>query len=226
LLGRIAVRYACAPSTADGGVQETHEMSLDQATGLLLKDSAVTYTVVASEIQPNATVDTDTFSTDLPAGVEDPSHPQLADFRLPRVGGGWLALADYPPPLVIVAGDAAGIRTMLARLLPLTQGGIKPQVIGMLTAIPTADWQGSLLDPTDAASFAEATSKAAGRFPVPVAIDIKGAAGYQITGAAGVEAGQSNPTAVGFLASDGTLAHVTTDAVTEDEMRELINTLG
>src|SRR5918993_1275270 len=88
LLGRAAVRYACAPSTVEGEVQEAHEMSLDQATGLLLKDSAKTYTVVASEIEPNATVDTGTFSTDLSAGVEDPSHPRLADFRLPRVGGG------------------------------------------------------------------------------------------------------------------------------------------
>jgi outer membrane lipoprotein-sorting protein len=225
LLGRTAIRYACAASTADGAMRETHEMSLDQATGLLLKDSSASHTIVASEIEPNATVDADTFSTDLPAGAEDASHPQLEDFRLPRAGGGQVALADYPPPLVIVAGDAAGIRDMLARLLPMTEGGVKPQVIGMLIAIPPADWKGSLLDAADAASFAEEVSKTAGRFPVPVAVDIKGAAGYQITEAAGVEAGQTNPTAVAFLASDGTLAHIRTDAVTDEEIRDLINTL-
>jgi hypothetical protein len=53
---------------------------------------------------------------------------------------------------------------------------------------------------------------------VPVAVDIKGAAGYQITQAAGVEAAQTNPIAVGFIASDGALTHVVTDAATDEEV--------
>jgi hypothetical protein len=147
---------------------------------------------------------------------------EVDDFRLPRVGGGEVALADFPPPLVIVAGGAAGIRTVVARLLPLTQGGARPRVIGLLTAIPPPDWTGSLLNPSDAASFADHASRAAGRFPVPVAVDIKGAAGYQITQAAGVEAGKATPVAVGFIASNGTLAHVVTDTATDEELRDQI----
>ena len=233
VLSRTAVRYACASSVILG-IQdvpgEVHEMSLDQTTGLLLKDTGAAHTVVATEIEFGQAVDADTFSTDRPAGpaarVEDPDHPKIDDFRLPRVGGGEVALADYPPPLVIVAGDAAGIRTMVARLMPLTQGGVRPRLIGMLTAIPPADWTGSLLNPSDAASFVDQASQAAGDFPVSVAVDIKGAAGYQITGAAGVDAGQTRPTAVGFIASNGTLAHVVTDAATDEELRDRIDALG
>ena len=225
LLGRTAVRYACAASTQDGAMPEPHEMSLDQATGLLLSDAGATFSIVASTIELGMTVDADTFSTDVPADATDAGRLRIEDIRLPRVGGGQLALADYPPPLVIVAGDAAGIRTMVARLLPLTQGGVKPRVIGMLIAVPPPDWKGSLLNPTDAASFAEEASQAAGRFPVPVGVDIKGAAGYEITQQAGMEAGQSGPTAVGFVAADGTLAHVATDAATDDELRDNITAL-
>jgi outer membrane lipoprotein-sorting protein len=227
VVGRTAVRYACAASTEDGAVMEPHELSLDQASGLLLKDAAATVTIAASAIDLDATVDADTFSTDLPAGAQDASHPKVENFRLPRVGGGQLALADYPPPLVIVAGDAAGIRTTAARLLPLTHGGVKPPVIGLLVAVPPADWKGSLLNPSAAASFADQASRAAGRFPVPVGIDIKGAAGYQITQAVGVEAGQPNATAIGFVASDGTLAlgQVVTDAATDNELRARVNAL-
>jgi hypothetical protein len=233
VLGRTAVRYACGES-AIVGIQDVpggvHEMSLDQSTRLLLKDAGSAHTVVATEIEPGPSVDADTFSTDLPARlparVADPALPKIDDFRLPRVGGGEVALADFPPPVVIVAGDAAGIRTMVARLLPLTQGGARPRVIGLLTAVPPADWTGSLLNPSDASSFAEQASQAAGRFPVLVAVDIKGAAGYQITQAAGVEAGQTNPIAVGFIASDGALAHVVTEAATDEELRDRIDALG
>jgi hypothetical protein len=226
LLGRTAVQYGCAASTDEGSLPGPHKMSLDQATGLVLKDEGTMASIVATEVDPDHPVDADTFSTELPAGAENASQPRIEEFRLPRVGGGGeLALAAYPPPLVIVVGDAAGIRKMVARLLPLTQGGVRPRVIGMLVAVPSPDWTGSLLNPSDAASFAEEASKAAGRFPVPVGVDIKGAAGYQISQAAGIEAGQTTPTAVGFVASDGTVAQVSTDAATDDELRELIGSL-
>ena len=225
LRGRTAVRYACAASTDEGGMPEPHEMSLDEATGLLLKDEGASLSIAASEVDFDRTVGVDVFSTELPAGAHDGSGPRLEDFRLPRVGGGELALADYPPPLVIVVGDAAGIRGMVARLLPLTQGGVRPRVIGMLVAVPPPDWKGSLLNPADAASFAEEAWKAAGPFPVPVGVDIKGAAGYQISQATGIEAGQTKPTAIAFVASDGTMVHASTDAATDAKLRELIDTL-
>jgi hypothetical protein len=232
VLGRTAVRYACGES-AISGFQDVpggvHEMSLDQSTRLLLRDAGSEHTVVATGIEIGPRVDSETFSTELPARpsarAADPALPKIDDFRLPRVGGGEVALADFPPPVVIVAGGAAGIRTMVARLLPLTQGGARPRVIGLLTAVPPPDWTGSLLNPSDAASFADQASRAAGRFPVPVGVDIKGAAGYQITQAAGVEAGQTTPVAVGFIASNGTLAHVVTDTATDEELRDRIDAL-
>jgi hypothetical protein len=170
-------------------------------------------------------VDADAFSTALPAGAQDAAHPRMDDFRLPRVGGGEVALADYHPPLVIVAGTGPGIRTMVDRLLPLSDGGVRPQVIGMLVAIPPADWKGTLDNPRDAAAFAAQVSQAAGQFPVPVAVDVKGGAAYQITERAGVEAGQRHPTTVGFIRSDRTIGEVTTDAASDEELREQINKL-
>jgi outer membrane lipoprotein-sorting protein len=225
LLGRTAVRYACAASDKEGAATEAHEMSLDQATRLLLQDTGSTLTVVATEIDLSPDVDADAFATDLPGGVEeDPAQPAIEDVRLPRVGGGEIAVANYPRPLLIVVGDAAGIRNLAKRLLPLTGGGGQPQVMGILIAVPPPDWQGSLLDPTDAASFVAEVSKTAGAFPVPVAIDIKGAASYLITQAAGFEAGQTTPTVVGLVGSDGTLTNVATDAASDAELRDLIET--
>ena len=230
VLGRTAVDYACAASPDQDAAPKPREMSLDQATRLLLRQSGAGYTVEATEFEPNPVVDAATFSTDLPAAAaddpaRDPAGPKIKDFRLPRIGGGELALADYPKPLVIVTGSAAGIRKVLSRLLPLTHGGVKPQVIGMLIAVPAHDWKGSLLDPDDAASFAREAAAKAGTFPVPVAIDIKGAAGYRITQAAGIEAGQTSPTAIGFITSNGTLAEATTDTATDEELRDRIATL-
>jgi outer membrane lipoprotein-sorting protein len=226
LIGRAAVRYACAPSEAGGEGRPAHEMSLDQATGLVLKDTGDDATVLATKVDFNPVIAAETFSTKLPEGAENAAQPKLDHFRLPRVGGGELALDTYlGRPLVIVAGDPEGIRQMVQRLLPLTGGGTKPQLLGMLIAIPPENWKGSLLDPEDAKSFADSVSKSAGTFKIPVAIDPKGGAGYQITGPAGVEAGQTRPTAVGFVRSDGTIAHITTDKATDDELRNQIDDL-
>jgi hypothetical protein len=69
VLGRTAVRHACGESgilgieDLPGGV---HEMSLDQATGLLLRDAGSAHTVVATEIERNPAVEADTFSTAVP----------------------------------------------------------------------------------------------------------------------------------------------------------------
>jgi hypothetical protein len=225
VLGRTAVRYACAASADEDTAPTPQEISLDQATRLLLRQSGAGVTVEATEFELHPAVDADTFSTDRPAGVDDLAGPKIDDLRLPQIGGGQLALADYPRPQVIVTGSAAGIRAVLNRLLPLTRGGVKPQVIGILIAIPGPDWKGSLLDPDDAASFATEAAKSAGTFPVPVAIDIKGAATDQITQAAGLEAGQASPTVIGFITSDGTLAEATTDTATDEDLRGQIATL-
>ena len=81
-----------------------------------------------------------------------------------------------------MTGPADGIRAQLDRLLPMTAGGKKPAVIGLLIAIPPSDSKGSLLNPEDEKAFVDSVDKSAGRFAVPVGIDVKGAAGYPLTG--------------------------------------------
>jgi hypothetical protein len=138
VLGRGAIRYACAASAGQDTAPKPEVISLDQATRLLLRQSGAGYTAEATEFELNPAVDADTFSTDLPAaGANGPAGPKIEDFRLPQIGGGELALADYLKALVIVTGSAAGIRKVLSRLLPLTHGGVKPPVIGMLIAVPS-----------------------------------------------------------------------------------------
>jgi hypothetical protein len=114
----------------------------------------------------------------------------------------------------------------IKRLLPMTANATKPQVLGLLYAIPAEDWTGSLLNPADETSFAESVAKSAGTFDVPVGIDIKGNAAYQISLAAGVDASTTPPTTVGFVRTDGTLAQITTDAATDAELRSKIADLS
>lgn len=220
LLGRVADRYACAAVETSAGGTEAHEMSLDQATGLVLRDVLEQQTVTATHVELNVTVAADTFSTNPPAG-KDATLARL-EFRLPRVGGGEIARAEYREPLVIVAGNAQHIRATVHRLLPLTADGLRPRVLGMLIAIPPQDWNGSLLNQGDARALADMVSKAAGAFPVPVAIDFKGAASGPITGAPGIEPG---PAAIGFVRSDGAVVHVTTESATDAELRDQITGL-
>ena len=145
---------------------------------------------------------------------------------MPRVGGGQLARANYQEPLIVVVGDAEGIRATVQRLLPLTADGHKPQVVGMLIAPPSPDWQGSLLNPEDVRSLADAVSKSVGSFAVPVGIDFKGGASWPIASTAGVEPGTAGPALIGFVTADGTVAHATTTAVTDADLREQIDALG
>jgi len=49
-------------------------------------------------------------------------------------------------------------------------------VVGFVMAVPGEDWKGSLLDPADEKAFVDSVSKSAGRFAVPVGVDINGAA--------------------------------------------------
>jgi hypothetical protein len=113
---------------------------------------------------------------------------------------------------------------MVNRLAPLTHGGVQPRV----TRHPSPRSRGHparrcLTVPLPTRRLAG--RRAAGTFPVPVAIDIKGAPAYQITQAAGVDAGQTGPTSIGFISSDRTLAGATTDAVTDEELRQRISGL-
>jgi hypothetical protein len=210
---------------------DAHQLWLDEATGLLLKDSGDGFTTVATEFSPNPPIDESTFSTAVPEGAEDAAHPRVADFRLPRVGGGEVALADYRGhPLIIVAGPATGVRELVARLLPMTGGGAKPHVVGMLVVVPPDDWKGSLENPEDARSLADSVSRSVGTFQVPVGIDIKGAAGYSFTRLVEeIQPGQPGHlvrTAVALIRSDGTVDRVETDGTATDaQLRAWIGAL-
>ena len=179
-LGRTGQRHVCAATADDSGAsREAHEMTLDQETGLLLKDISRGLSLVATKITLDPPIDETTFSTELPDGAVD--GPQLADFRLPRVGGGTLARWDYRDrPLIVVIGEAKGIRQVLDRLAPLTRNGTMPPVVAMLNAVPPDGWTGSLLNDEDAAAFTKSVSKTVGTFAVPVGIDIKGAAASEL----------------------------------------------
>ena len=86
VIGRTAVRYACAPSEAGGeGPREAHEISLDQATGLVLKDTGDGVTLLATKVDFNPAIAADTFSTKVPEGFENAAQPKLGHFRLPRL---------------------------------------------------------------------------------------------------------------------------------------------
>jgi hypothetical protein len=220
VLGRTAVVYTCDASQAEEGQLPATEMQLDQATGLVLKLAGEDGTITVTDLVFNPPITADTFSTAMPAGVEE-FEPFY--FRLPQVGGGEVDTTYYVGrPLLVVTGDAAGIRAMVARLAPLTD---KP-VLGLLIAIPPPDWQGSLLNPADRRSLAAEVSKQAGSYPVPVAIDFKGAAAAPISGTAGIPLGGTRPTAVGLVRSDQGLAKVLTEHATDTELRRQIANLS
>jgi len=209
ILGRSGQRHSCAATADDSGnSREAHEMTLDRETGLLLRDIGRSLDMVATEINPDPPIDEMTFSTDLPDGAVD--GPQLADFRLPKLGGGTLDRSDYrDTALIVVIGEAKGIRRLLDLLAPLTRNGTGPPVVAMLNAVPPAGWKGTLLNEQDAAAFAASVSKTAGRFAVPVGIDIKGAAASELRSYEQMQAGISVVVAV---SASGTIDFTTTDA--------------
>jgi hypothetical protein len=220
VLGRTAVVYTCDASQTQEGLLPATEMQLDEATGLVLKAVAEDGTIMVTDLVFDPPITADTFSTALPAGVEE-FEPFY--FRLPRVGGGKVDTGYYVgQPLLVVTGDADGIRAMVARLAPMTD---KP-ILGLLIAIPPPDWKGSLLNPADRRSLAAQVSNQAGSFPVPVAIDFKGAAATPISGPAGIPLGGTRPTAIGLVRSDQGLAKILTDKATDNELRSQIAKLS
>ena len=79
------------------------QITLDDATGLLLRSVAGSSHVVAVEVEAGAAVDENTFSTDIPTALRGPEDavdasgtplPLTATDSVPRAGGGELLLAD------------------------------------------------------------------------------------------------------------------------------------
>ena len=229
--GRTLVRYACAtrPADVEMGKEATgpREIALDEQTGLLLVDGAEAPT----EVTFGATIKADTFSTAVAPGGDEPTavppdtgeegtvppdegeqvNPTLGAFRLPAVGGGFVADTSYRgKPLVLVAGSPSSLKPALARVLPLTSGGVKPAVIGVLIAVPPSDWKGSLANPEDEKAYVESVAKTAGPFSVPVGVDVKGAAvGQIVEGLPWLippEGSTETAAAIALVRSDGTVA--------------------
>ena len=218
VLGRDAVSYACAPSATQKEDGAPDNLVLDAATGLVLRAGPL----VVTQLQFNPPTTAATFSTEIP---DDPGYAPLS-FVVPRVGGGYLVLDDYlGRPLLVITGDAAGIRSLANRLAPLTKHGQSPRVIALLIALPPANWNGSLLDDSDDddAALAASISRQVGDLGVPTVIDFKGgAAGGPISGPAGVQPGETRPAAVGFLRSDGILAAILTEHATTAQLAHQI----
>jgi hypothetical protein len=195
------------------------EISVDEQTGLILVDGPY----VPIEVTFGPAIKADTFSTEIPAGAEptevppDDSEttgpPRLGEFRLPAVGGGYVSDTSYRgKPLVLVVGSPTSLKAALARVVPMTGGGVKPVVVGVLIAVPPSDWKGSLLNPEDEKKYLDSVAKTAGPFAVPVGIDVKGAAVGQIVASLPElippEGSTETESAVALVGSDGVVAHV------------------
>jgi hypothetical protein len=220
LYGRSAVRYACDARPMDEQTGEeaapAREISVDEQTGLILVDGPY----VPTEVTFGPAIKADTFSTEIPAGAEVPPDdsettgpPRLGEFRLPAVGGGYVSDTSYRgKPLVLVVGSPTSLKAALARVVPMTGGGVKPVVVGVLIAVPPSDWKGSLLNPEDEKKYLDSVAKTAGPFAVPVGIDVKGAAVGQIVASLPElippEGSTETESAVALVGSDGVVAHV------------------
>ncbi len=203
--GRAALSYTCAPTAAQKADGATVTLIVDSTTGLVLQAGPL----MVRQLKFNPPTTAATFSTAIP---EDRGYEPLKAFRVPRVGGGQLALNDYRGrPLVVITGDAAGIRDLASRLARLTNNGKAPPVIALLIAIPPNNWKGSLLHPDDVTALAATISRQVGDLGIPTGIDFKGAVGDPISMPAGVSPGETRPAAVGFIQSDGTLAEILTE---------------
>ena len=223
LLARSAVRYQCGAPGKKQSSKPAKEVLIDEATGLLLKGEGL----VVTELTFDPPISKNTFSTEMPTRAAHNNYQPPADFRLPRVGGGELALADYRrAPLVIVTGDADGIRKMAGRMARIKGGANRPPVIGLLNSVPPANWRGTLLNPADVKSLADSISNEVGPFDIPVGIDFKGNEGSAISGPAGVPEFHTRPAAVGFLQSDGTMTQVLTQHSSDDELQQAVRSLS
>jgi hypothetical protein len=172
--GRAGISFSCAAATG----RPAHSMTLDKATGLLLRSEGSGDSLVATSVVVGVVTDASTFATSLPAAQSGSSPiPFTATVSLPRVGGGTLHLARLQKgPLLVVIGELAGVRRMLRSVSAAAHGGVLPPTFVLMAAVPPPGWKGSLLNAADEKRFIHQVSASAGRFSVPVGIDIKGAA--------------------------------------------------
>ena len=219
--GRAGRSFHCAVGKSTSGeAAEPHDVVLDIATGLLLRDTSTHLTMTATAVTSPAQVDDATFSTH-PART---GRSALPPFALPRLDGGTLSSADYTGrPIIVVVATESGVRRTLDRLLPLTSGGTAPPVIVLLAAVPPAGWTGTLLDPKDANAFVLSVAAKVGKLPVPTGIDVKSAVAARLLPTLQVPL---QDTLLLGLRADGALDWQTTEADFEQNDEQLTKWVG
>jgi hypothetical protein len=188
---RAGTVYACPAHGTGEMLTESSEITLDDATGLLLRTVSATGHMEAVEVHTDAAIEDDTFSTEIPPGLRGTGADEPVDSSgkplpltstesVPLAGGGELLLADirHGPSLVVV-GEQEGVRAMLAHVLPRTDRGTTPPVYVLLNpiAFDEAD-NGDLPLSTQEGTrkLVDEVSAQVLDIPVPVGIDIKGGA--------------------------------------------------
>ena len=188
--GRQGTVYSCPAHDAGDGPGESSEITLDDATGLLLRSVSGSSRQVAVEVDADPAVDENTFATDIPSALRGPEDavddsgtplPLTATDSVPRAGGGELHLADvrHGPSLVVI-GELAGVTDVLGTVLPRTNGGTAPRVYVLLNPITASEEEPA--DPDLSLATEEGTRScwprrgAGASRPRPVGIDIKGGA--------------------------------------------------
>lgn len=222
--------YTCTKwnPDADASGPTVQELWVDQHTGLVMQwNVSDLYHATASQVDNDPTLTASTFALPPPSGAQDQQH-LAASFTVPSLRGGELSAVSYRrAPLVIVSGDAASIRALVDRLLPMTGGGKSPRVIALLAFNDFTRWKGSLLNPTDVAALVKLVSASAGTFKVPVGIDFKGGAAEQLAHLFDVRRGGSHTEAhVVLIDSAGTVARVALAGATDDELKGWIGDLS
>jgi hypothetical protein len=222
--GRPGTVYTCPAQGAGDTAVPASEMTLDDETGLLLRRDGEGSHMEAVAVTPNVTVDAETFSTEIPAGLRGPEDatddsgnplPLTAVESIPKAGGGELQLDEirHGPSLVVI-GELDGVTHMLGRVLPKTASGTAPRVYVLLNPISYSEDEPDNSDLSMATE--EGTKKLLARvsaqvmkFPVPVGIDIKGgAAGEDLRPFEELMAGT---TVLAAIDKDGALAWRMTD---------------
>lgn len=227
VLNRATLHYTCPGSNPDQdpSLPQVEELWVDRQTGLVMQwNVGDNLHAKASDVDFHLTIAADAFSLPPPSGAQDQAHP-AALFAVPRIGGGELGAVSYRgAPLVIVTGDAAGIRTLVDRLLHMTGGGKSPPVIALLMFDDFTNFKGSLRNPSDVAALAKSISASVGTFKVPVGIDFKGVAARDLASSTDVE-DLSRETRVVLVDSFGTVARVASATATDDELKGWIGGL-
>lgn len=215
--------YTCPAHDTGGTEGESSRITLDDATGLLLRRVSASSRMVAVEVELDVAVEDGTFSTAIPPGMRGAQEaggdgsgvppPLTATESVPRAGGGELLLEDIRQgPSLVVVGELPGVTAMLARILPRTGQGTAPPVYVLLNPIPfdepdTSDLPLATQEGTQ--KLIDEVSASVGDVPVPVGIDIKGgAAGEELRSFEDIMAGT---TVLAAIDASGALAWRMTD---------------